>query len=816
MTVANGNIIDLSGQDFFNVATDKSSEIKVATFDEAMKKVRGQKNYGIWFNKKNGMYYVDVSSRVVGDPRTAVKLGTMANQETVMSWKNWEFPTPAALAKKSGLYDPDDVARMAGGTDEAINGIIDKEILAPRYYSEADKARFAALEQNQDFVSLAAETDNIFKRMYKAIDLGSSDIDEMGLPVAGSETTKFASTMDDKGIYRHATTEQFDDLKRKIRDARSDQMTVSEFRGNTNTFSGREYKMSAMEANLLATNHQKNLIASGTPAQKTFWTDNQNVKMFEETIQSSIDDFIDQSPRFAKNTKMMDTVLVHGWADDPNIIKRFDGDKVPFGYRKVSKSSLESKLNQMKKYVSPASEAAFDDVLKSLPDTNEILMESNVWDLVGRLDDTKSTNLLVNLLDMSNNAFKRFKLLSPGFQMRNMLGNYTNLYLAGMPIDDIAKGFAKADGVMKLGDELMEKIAKDPKAYDAFSDAQKEAYRVYSKFIRNDFHNAAEEVWDIPTGVRQANKEKENVLKEIQKFNSKMNTQADKRYRMAAMMYAEEHPEIYQKLGLDSDVAFVRHTLFDPKDLSAAEKDIGKRLVPFYTFTKKNLAFQMKNLIDNPVKYKRVKKAVQALWESRDIDPTQIEAYKRENFWLPLFKKKNGEYIALKANLPIGDLGEALENPLGKAVSSVAPIIRTPFELATNTQAYTGLPIQEFKGQKGYSFPELGRKSEYLLQQTGLDVPIQAVADPIRAIGGLAKGELTPADAATNAVGRSFLSTGSVEKAQTTKSYAELQALQDQLRFYKQEGVDILTIAEAENRNSALNAVSVALTRISK
>ena len=63
------------------------------------------------------------------------------------------------------------------------------------------------------------------------------------------------------------------------------------------------------------------------------------------------------------------------------------------------------------------------------------------------------------------------------------------------------------------------------------------------------------------------------------------------------LMWIKDNPAAMNKMGLDNPYTFVRTALFDPKDLSGTEKDILKRLIPFYTFTKKNLAFQMKKYI---------------------------------------------------------------------------------------------------------------------------------------------------------------------------------------------------------------------------
>jgi hypothetical protein len=55
-----------------------------------------------------------------------------------------------------------------------------------------------------------------------------------------------------------------------------------------------------------------------------------------------------------------------------------------------------------------------------------------------------------------------------------------------------------------------------------------------------------------------------------------------------------------------------------------------------------------------------------------------------------------------------------------------------------------------------------------------------------------------PLQGLEKAVGRSFISNGSVEKARLSKDYERLNNLRDTMRYYKQEGRTILTLDEIE------------------
>jgi len=332
-------------------------------------------------------------------------------------------------------------------------------------------------------------------------------------------------------------------------------------------------------------------------------------------------------------------------------------------------------------------------------------------------------------------------------------------------------------------------------------------------------------LWDLPEDVTKllnANADdvkKLNILDKAFRYNAKANEWVDTYFRLQTFMYASENPEALARLGLVNPEDLVRRIHFDPNDLSVMEKTVLKRIIPFYTFTKKNLAFQLRNVTDNPRIYKQVATLFDGVWKARDIDPyTELEDFKREQFWLPVFKQDNGKYYALKLNVPIGDLSEFLNNPLQRAMSMFTPMLRAPFEMATNTQIFSGRPIQEFPGQKAYNLEFLNlinkvpglemfpaRTAEYLLGQTGIDVPASLIGGTIGGIADLVGGEANFGEVAARGLLQSAVNVGEKEKGIRSRQYKELQRLQGLVKYAKQENIPIPTMAEIENKRSPLN-----------
>jgi hypothetical protein len=129
-----------------------------------------------------------------------------------------------------------------------------------------------------------------------------------------------------------------------------------------------------------------------------------------------------------------------------------------------------------------------------------------------------------------------------------------------------------------------------------------------------------------------------------------------------------------------------------------------------------------------------------------------------------------------------------------------------PVAAQQNQQIYTGLPIEDFPGQTGYTLPFLTRKQEYLAGQIGLTTPVSQVYRTGKAINDIIQGDLN-IESATSLEGlsqgalQSVFSIGDPQVAKRRAAYDELAKLRDLMAYYKQEEIDIPTIAELENKN---------------
>jgi len=150
--------------------------------------------------------------------------------------------------------------------------------------------------------------------------------------------------------------------------------------------------------------------------------------------------------------------------------------------------------------------------------------------------------------------------------------------------------------------------------------------------------------------------------------------------------------------------------LFDYGSLTNFEKLYMKRLMPFYTFTRKNLELQARTLMEAPGRIGAEVHAIRTLGEvisggdqlteeEKDALPDWIRS------GVSILTKKNGDQVNLIANL-----GTPLEQPFqvmqgNVLLGSVSPLIRLPLEQMSGYSFFQGKPLSEVTNAAAFSSP---------------------------------------------------------------------------------------------------------------
>ena len=148
---------------------------------------------------------------------------------------------------------------------------------------------------------------------------------------------------------------------------------------------------------------------------------------------------------------------------------------------------------------------------------------------------------------------------------------------------------------------------------------------------------------------------------------------------------------------LDGAASNVRKSLFDYSDLSDIEKRYMKRLMPFYTWTRKNIPAQFRAIIEHPDRANKINLLVGNLQRGvTDMDETDVEQWVKGQFPIFLNADDNEQYrtfVTAMSYLPTAELDRLMRSPeqLGKMVGDMgSPILKMPIELFFNYGAFKG------------------------------------------------------------------------------------------------------------------------------
>ncbi|MHA1867165.1 MAG: hypothetical protein ACTSXD_03810, partial [Candidatus Heimdallarchaeaceae archaeon] len=136
----------------------------------------------------------------------------------------------------------------------------------------------------------------------------------------------------------------------------------------------------------------------------------------------------------------------------------------------------------------------------------------------------------------------------------------------------------------------------------------------------------------------------------------------------------------------------VKKFLFDYTDLTKVEQKGFKRIIPFYSWSRKNIPLQFEQLIKRPGKAATTQK-IQTLIEPENADEIRqdLPNWIKEGHPVILpFQGKNGEAMVVNAEglLPIYDLTNLRGMSFKNILDMVTPIIKFPLEIASNADTF--------------------------------------------------------------------------------------------------------------------------------
>ena len=309
--------------------------------------------------------------------------------------------------------------------------------------------------------------------------------------------------------------------------------------------------------------------------------------------------------------------------------------------------------------------------------------------------------------------------LFPSYHSRNLVGNVWQNYLNDVGIGNYVDSLKAQVGSSKLGDKLGlskwldKEIVTDTGQKLTLRDAMEQAKKtgaLDTGFFNVDVGKSIEEGLTAPSLKQSLNPLSKNnaAIRAGRKVGSSIEDNA----RLANFL-----DKIKKGHVSEDAAAAVNKYLFDYGDLTDFEKQVMKRMFPFYTFTRKNIPLQLESLAKNPGKFATIPKAVNAIKDPNAPNQAFASDWIQENMGVPI-RTADGEpaHLPLRSYLPAVQPLE-LAN-IGQLLGSMLTPAKLPLELATNKNFAFGEDIERTPGaQTNMLGLDMRNKAAHALRQ---------------------------------------------------------------------------------------------------
>jgi len=295
-----------------------------------------------------------------------------------------------------------------------------------------------------------------------------------------------------------------------------------------------------------------------------------------------------------------------------------------------------------------------------------------------------------------SNSYRKYlsswKLLvtsvNPGYRARNTMTDFWNMWVAGVPTRGIVTYGFKAAKMMRNAKTGADKLAQGQTLSKTETHALREMNDAYSQGVLSGLYQG-----DIQQlrrylehhGSKRSLAKDKKFLHLGEKVAQDLNRNAENWGRVVHYLYRREG----QKMGVARAAREVRLAHFDYEDLTEIERRKFKALLPFYTWTRKNIPFQLRQLASRPGRYAAFPKlANESEYASGDSSGDILPGWMKHQF---AFKTPWGYHVP---QFGVSDLavfnGDAKDHLLGM----ITPAIKVPVELATGKNLSTGIPLK--------------------------------------------------------------------------------------------------------------------------
>ncbi len=299
-----------------------------------------------------------------------------------------------------------------------------------------------------------------------------------------------------------------------------------------------------------------------------------------------------------------------------------------------------------------------------------------LWDNAKYLEDPRVIKELTRYIGGFTKFHKAYATLTPGFHIRNIIGNSFQYILAGGKIENLKPA-------SKIYFDWISAYKKGS-TWEEFVGGLDEVDRVAADTARNAMLGSGGGIYgDLFHEVIRGNKVYDN---RVTRFSRKYGQMSDNMSRFILGFDSA-------KQGMDAGTATarVRKFYFDYEDLSQADR-LMKQFIPFWIWSSRNLPLQLENMWLNPKPYAIYNSFVRNIRdkEAEEYEPLPSFLQEVEAFQLPGV----GAYAAPDLNFTrIQQQLSQLANPK-KFGTNLNPVFRLPVEQVIGQNLYNDKAIE--------------------------------------------------------------------------------------------------------------------------
>jgi len=353
-------------------------------------------------------------------------------------------------------------------------------------------------------------------------------------------------------------------------------------------------------------------------------------------------------------------------------------------------------------------------------------------DYIQKYTTEEGINKLLSGFDQIQRTWKKWVTgmgpNAPAYHLRNLLDDNIRLIVDGADITKLPGDYMIAMDIFKYED-LMNKVGKE----EALKQIDQSRAAKFLKEVGIKADNPLEELWqrsiksgtysDVSKSVTEMHMgkprevvkaigldKKEGAIDKAQSGAEDIMTLGGKLPQREQATRMATYFNNWRKEGVESaGIDAVQRVNFNYNELTKVEKEVFRRVIPFYGFVKNNLRFYMDMLKDNPEKLGRFYNVYEGLQSGSQSkygeDWEAMPDYVKNTLSIPFGESKDGELKYLTGmNLGIENLNDLPigEEGLRNAAGNLSPELGMILELMSGKEFFRGEDIVE--GNQGYNY----------------------------------------------------------------------------------------------------------------